>query len=1148
MRVVFFCLFVVASQITFSQSFSIFSDAYKNIVKAERLSNNEKFDEALMILENVKTEVSNAKNFKEFKIFKDYCNAVILESEIYEELEQYAKAIEVIEKVRQKIKQEYDIGYVEVFNTYTMVVIQASAALTEAKRYDEALKLIKALRIEVKSKYSLKDDAVFSNYEMIVAREGIIYMEKEGFLRLSEFEYEQANTVKSQMRGNPELTYFYFKNKKASIFHSTARKDKTPTMYSRAVSRSEILLAELQRVNDIDEKKRKRLIESVTDNYFSYKSATLSPFLVGNLNPSLSTLKESKSGLEELLKELNTNKMISNEDKIDRQKKLEKDIASITDNIKLKERDEGKYQDYIAYQKGKAPIEKAKKDYAYFIEKWSNVSSLAATEMYFQQIKSLKNLLVEIENSGLKQQNIGDYGMLNYFIYNSLYGSQLVLNNSDEALVALKKAHYFYENLPNDKRNDESLSAFDLLYSTYYYYTKLYDKALEYSFKYLESKVDNHENVYNTLGMIYFEMREYTKAIEWYEKYITFLKAKNSLTANDVSISFANYSLGRAYLAGNDFDKAEEYLMLATNGLKSVNVDYYDFISTGIQSDLAMTYLEKNDMDKADKNMKAFCESFRVPYFKSLLGSTENDRAFNSSQNEYSPNTIFYYLSQRNVSSDKLISYGYDYALLSKQLLLNTAETIRKNASINEIPELKVINTKWKAIMAKLKEVDVKNKDSLMDYAKVYEKELIGRGRKSIMQLFENSKMEWTDIKSSLQEAEAAIEFVSFSPNKFDDNYDEVRYGAFILTNHTEFPIFINLFKEDELNEIIAPIMSKKSSVKNQVSNMYLENGNALYRLIWQPLEERLKGIKKIYFSPSGVLHNFSFSALPTTEGTKALGNKYELIRLSSTKHIVKSEKISQFKKALLFGDIAYNYDEKKFKVTDQKKEGSTSRGSDFDLLPGTKEEVDEIEKILNQRGIELSKFTGHSASEENLLTALNTKPNILHVGTHAFYLKPIKEEFFMTDMVGFARLKGERNPMNRSGLVLSNANYFWKFGDKISDNSEDGILTANEISTLDLSNVELAVLSACETALGESSNNEGVFGLQRGLKMAGVKNLLVSLWKVDDAVTKEYMVDFYNNLINEGQNINLAYSNTQKSIKNKYPNPYFWAAFILIE
>nr|WP_321414746.1 CHAT domain-containing tetratricopeptide repeat protein [uncultured Allomuricauda sp.] len=1146
MRVVFFSLFVLVSQITLSQSFS---EASTNVRKARSLSNNEKFDKAIALLETVKTDVSNAKNFKDFKIFKDYCRAVILESEIYEELGQYDKSIEVIEPVRLKIKQEYDINYVEVFNMYTMVVIQASQAHLAAKRYDEALNGIRHFRMEVKKKYSLKDDEVFSNYEMLASNEGIIYMEKDGFLRFSEFEDQIASEIKSIMHGNDNLIDFYFSNKKSSILHSVQRADKTPTMYTSAVSRTRRLLDELYKYTAYNDKKRKRLIESVTDDFFWYKSASLNPFMTGNQNPSLSALKEAKSKLEELLTELEANKYISDEDKIDRQEKIKKDIVSTTDQIKQKELQEGKYQDYISYQESKSQIEKTKKDYAYFIEEWSRISSLAATEMYFQQVKLLNNLLEEIENSGLKNENIGDYGMLNYFIYNSLYASHIVLNNSNEALVALKKAHHFYKNLPDDKRNDETLSTFDLLYSTYYSYTKQYDKALEYSFKYLNAEVDNPEKMYGTLGMIYYEMREYTKAIEWYKKGISVLKEKSTLPIDALMNALTYYNLGRAYLAGNDFDKAEKYLTLAKNGLASTNIESVDFIATGIQSDLAIIYLEKNDIEKADQNMMVFCESFRIPYFKSLLGSTENDRASISSQNEYSPNTIFYYLSQRNVSSDKLISYGYDYALLSKQLLLNTAETIRKNASINEIPELKVINTKWKATIAKLKEVDVENKDSLMDYAKVYEKELIGRGKRSIMQLFENSRLEWTDIKSSLQEAEAAVEFVTFSPYKFDDNYDEVRYGAFVLTKDSEFPIFINLFNEDELDEIIASVMSKNNSVKNQVSKLYEENGETLYRLIWQPLENSLNGMNRIYFSPSGILHNFSFSALRPTDGNKeSLGSKYDLIRLSSTKHIVESKKISGFKKALLFGDIAYNYDEKKFKVTGQRKEESTNRGSDFDLLPGTKEEIDEIEKILIQRGIELSKFTGSSASEESLLKAVRTNPDILHIGTHAFYLKPVKEEFFMTDMVGFARLKGERNPMNRSGLVFSNANYFWKFGDKISENSKDGILTANEISTLDLSNIELAVLSACETALGESSTNEGVFGLQRGLKMAEVKNLLLSLWKVDDLVTKEYMVDFYNNLINEGQNINTAYSNTQEFIKSKYPNPYFWAAFVLIE
>jgi len=98
---------------------------------------------------------------------------------------------------------------------------------------------------------------------------------------------------------------------------------------------------------------------------------------------------------------------------------------------------------------------------------------------------------------------------------------------------------------------------------------------------------------------------------------------------------------------------------------------------------------------------------------------------------------------------------------------------------------------------------------------------------------------------------------------------------------------------------------------------------------------------------------------------------------------------------------------------------------------------------------------------------------------------------------------KASEDPMLRSGLLLAGAKNYW--GKSNPNNTiEDGILTASEISNLDLSACQLVVLSACETGLGEVKGSEGVFGLQRAFKMAGVKNIIMSLWKVPDAQTAE--------------------------------------------
>ena len=138
-------------------------------------------------------------------------------------------------------------------------------------------------------------------------------------------------------------------------------------------------------------------------------------------------------------------------------------------------------------------------------------------------------------------------------------------------------------------------------------------------------------------------------------------------------------------------------------------------------------------------------------------------------------------------------------------------------------------------------------------------------------------------------------------------------------------------------------------------------------------------------------------------------------------------------------------------------------------------------------------------------------------------------------------------NPLIRSGLVFAGANDAWN-GKYVDGQEDDGILTAYEVSNLYLPNTKLVVLSACETALGDIKGSEGVYGLQRAFKMAGVENLVMSLWKVPDNETAEFMQLFYNKLF-EGKAIDKSFYEAQAAMRNKYRrSPFKWAAWILVK
>jgi CHAT domain-containing protein len=128
---------------------------------------------------------------------------------------------------------------------------------------------------------------------------------------------------------------------------------------------------------------------------------------------------------------------------------------------------------------------------------------------------------------------------------------------------------------------------------------------------------------------------------------------------------------------------------------------------------------------------------------------------------------------------------------------------------------------------------------------------------------------------------------------------------------------------------------------------------------------------------------------------------------------------------------------------------------------------------------------------------------------------------------------------------VFAGANDVWSKQAK-NDSIDDGVLTAQEVSTIDMRKTDLVVMSACETGLGDIKGSEGVYGLQRAFKMAGVDFMIMSLWQVPDQETEEFMTTFYKKLIKQ-KDIKQAFAETQKEMRAKY-DPYFWAAFVLIE
>lgn len=363
----------------------------------------------------------------------------------------------------------------------------------------------------------------------------------------------------------------------------------------------------------------------------------------------------------------------------------------------------------------------------------------------------------------------------------------------------------------------------------------------------------------------------------------------------------------------------------------------------------------------------------------------------------------------------------------------------------------------------------------------------------------------WKDIQKKLSSDAAAIEFVeTIIPNKHDIINSTRGLGALLVIPQYNYPIYIYLGSNDDLSSF-TPFDEEGDSAFDLLYESH--NAQQAYRSIWLPIEAYLNNVTKVYFSPDGLIHNINLDYIQDFEGND-LCDRFNLIRVSSTRQILnKHQEFITDKTDALFGDIVYSPGQS---IGLNRRRALSRNG--FDFLDGTLKEVTEIDSILKNAQYISLKCIRDDATEENFRNLSGRSPEIIHVATHGFYYPVEKAAIENTYIGALSRFSG----MYRSGLAFKDAQIKWnKTVDDINSliSPTDGILLSQELSSLDLSNTKLAVLSACQTANG-ANDYDGVIGLQRGFKLAGVESLLMSLWPVDDDATKLLMINFYQSYI----------------------------------
>ncbi len=403
-------------------------------------------------------------------------------------------------------------------------------------------------------------------------------------------------------------------------------------------------------------------------------------------------------------------------------------------------------------------------------------------------------------------------------------------------------------------------------------------------------------------------------------------------------------------------------------------------------------------------------------------------------------------------------------------------------------------------------------------------------------------KIKWKDIQLQLSDNDLAIEFISTIEDEGSNN----SYHALVIDKKSPCPQMITLFSESKLEEMR----------KTETCNI----PNLVGELIWNPILAQYSSVKNIYFSLDGILHMLPIEYY-NMDKTKNMFEHYNMYRLTSTKELIRKQCQQQFNSAVLYGGLNYNQSTEVASMNKTEESvslwrGITERGG-FEPLFNTLLETQEIKELLVKKKIATILFTGETGTEESFRNLSNQNHHIIHLATHGMYITPdgvdikkIEDNFnFLESFANENDPVKEDIALTHSFLVMSGGNRLI-VQDSTLNKNDDGILTSKEISQLDLRSLDLVVLSACESALGDI-NNSGVYGLQRGFKKAGANTILMSLDKVDDEATRILMVEFYRNLMNgktKRQSLQEAQQYLRKIENGKYDNPKYWASFIMLD
>jgi CHAT domain-containing protein/tetratricopeptide (TPR) repeat protein len=651
------------------------------------------------------------------------------------------------------------------------------------------------------------------------------------------------------------------------------------------------------------------------------------------------------------------------------------------------------------------------------------------------------------------------------------------------------------------------------------------DQALRYALLYyrlIQIKPDplNEINALQNLGSIYSNREQYDSANFYWQEALE--RIANSNYKNSYLHTAILNNLGTLKLTLESYDSA----ILLLN--ESLRIQYskeavqptlhkttlfnlaesYHWAGNYAKADSIYNDLMQSLLDDIVHNFTYLSDNEKLAFYKNQLEFIESYKSFALTISGLIPLQG----SQTPYINSEISARLFDLQLTTKAIILNASKRMKSNILQSGDTILIKIYSLWEERKNQLAQGLVEGKMPATDLhnlkVKIEENEKwLAENSRSFRSGFQFEKVTWRTIQKSLKPKEAAVEIVRL--------VDGLVYGALIITPETTQQPVMSLVMSTKSKHL------DKQFYKNYYNSITLQAEDSLsYKTYWQPIIDSIRSHmpkykmpQRIYLSNDGIYNQLNLNTLRDPRNGKFVLDETDLVVVTNTKDILNPQLKSKKDKnhmAALFGRPKYSLEGEEGKFVD---------------LPGTGKEVALLNKALLMAKWQTQLFVEQDATEDNLKN-LN-EPTVLHLASHGFFNPGESNESYSL-----------AETMIRSGIALAGVN-------DANNQKEDGLLTAYEVINLNLDSTLLVVLSACETAKGDVNHGEGVYGLQRALRVAGAQNMIMSLWKVDDEATQKLMVDFYKRWIktNDMQGAFLA---AQKSLRKQYPNPYYWGAFIL--